>query len=56
MPKYWGKQISAHGRFSEMGQKQKTEKKKEERERLNDFNNNDQLRIANAHTVDDMIQ
>ena len=29
MPKYWGKQIFAHGRFPEMGQKQKMEKKKE---------------------------
>ena len=29
MPKYWGKQIFAHGRFPEVGQKQKTEKKKE---------------------------
>ena len=26
MPKYWGKQIFAHGRFPEVGQKQKTEK------------------------------
>ena len=37
MPKYWGKQIFAHGRFPEMGQKQKTERK-----RLNDGNNNGQ--------------
>ena len=29
MPKYWGKQIFAHGRFPEVGQKQKTEKKKD---------------------------
>ena len=29
MPKYWGKQIFAHGRFPEVGQKQKTEKKRE---------------------------
>ena len=36
------------GSFSEGGQKQKTEKKKEERERLNDGTNNGQLRIANA--------
>ena len=36
MPKYWGKQIFAHGRFPEVGQKQKTEK------RLNDGNNNGQ--------------
>ena len=31
MPKYWGKQIFAHGRFPEVGQKQKTEKKREDR-------------------------
>ena len=33
MPKYWGKQIFAHGRFPEVGQKQKTvrEKKKEKK-------------------------
>ena len=37
MPKYWGKQIFTHGRFPEVGQKQKTE-----RERLNDGNNNGQ--------------
>ena len=30
MPKYWGKQIFAHGRFPEVDQKQKTEKKKRE--------------------------
>ena len=41
MPKYWGKQIFAHGRFPEVGQKQKTERKRRERkERLNDGNNN----------------
>ena len=28
MPKYWGKQIFTHGRFPEVGKKQKTEKKK----------------------------
>ena len=26
MPKYWGGKIFAHGRFPEVGQKQKTEK------------------------------
>ena len=36
MPKYWGKQIFAHGRFPEVGQKQKTEKEKKERERKGD--------------------
>ena len=33
MPKYWGKQIFTHGRFPEVGQKQKTEKKEKKRER-----------------------
>ena len=33
MPKYWGKQIFAHGRFPEVGQKQKTEKREREKER-----------------------
>ena len=27
MPKYWGKQILSLGRFPEVGQKQKTEKR-----------------------------
>ena len=50
MPKYWGKQIFSLGSFPEVGQKQKTEKKerKREEERLNDGNNNCQLRIANV--------
>ena len=39
MPKYWGKQIFTHGRFPEVGQKQKTKRKEE---RLNDGNNNGQ--------------
>ena len=54
MPKYWGKQIFTLGRFPEVGQKQKTEREKargekreKKRERLNDGNNNGQLRIAN---------
>ena len=33
MPKYWGKQIFAHGRLPEVGQKQKKEKKKEKKDR-----------------------
>ena len=34
MPKYWVKNYFAHGRFPEVGQKQKTEKKKKrEKER-----------------------
>ena len=53
MPKYWGKQTFAHGRFPEVGQKQKTEREKERkrRERLNDGNNNGQLRIATPPRV-----
>ena len=47
MQKYWGKQNFSLGRFPEVGQKQKTKREKEE-ERLNDGNNNGQLRIANA--------
>ena len=31
MPKYWGKQIFSLGRFPEVGQKQKTGKKRERR-------------------------
>ena len=38
MPKYWVKNYFAHRRFPEVGQKQKTEKRK----RLNDGNNNGQ--------------
>ena len=33
MPKYWVKNYFAHGRFTEVGQKQKTEKKKKEKDR-----------------------
>ena len=40
MQKYWGKQIFTHGRFPEVGQKQKTER--EERRGLNDGDNNGQ--------------
>ena len=42
MPKYWVENFFAHGRFPEVGQKQKTEKKEEEEERLNDGENNGQ--------------
>ena len=41
MPKYWGKQIFIHGRFPEVGQKQKTEREKE-RERKKRLNDGDQ--------------
>jgi len=42
MPKYCGKQIFTHGRFHEVGQKQKTEERERKKERLNDGNNNGQ--------------
>ena len=42
MPKYWVKNYFAHGRFPEVGQKQKTEKKERKRERLNNGDNNGQ--------------
>ena len=32
MPKYWGKQIFSLGRFPELGQKQKTEKRKRKKQ------------------------
>ena len=41
MPKYWVKNYFAHGRFPEVGQKQKTEKKKQ-RERAKVGDNNGQ--------------
>ena len=40
MPKYWGKQIFTHARFPEVGQKQKTERKREKKK--DDGNNNGQ--------------
>ena len=46
MPKYLGKQIFTHRRFPEVGQKQKTEKKKREVGK-----NNGQLRIATSPRV-----
>ena len=42
MPKYWGKQIFAHGSFAEVGQKQKTETRREREKRLYDGINNGQ--------------
>ena len=43
MPKYWVKNYFAHGRFPEVGQKQKTEEKEErKKERLNNGDNNGQ--------------
>ena len=46
MPKYWGKQIFRLGSFPEVGQKQKAEKKKKEKQRPKVCNNNGQLHIA----------
>ena len=40
MPKYWGKQIFAHGWVK--SKRRRREKKERERERLNDGNNNGQ--------------
>ena len=51
MPKYWEKQIFTHRSFPQLGQKQKTERKREKRERLNDGNNNGQPRIATPPRV-----
>ena len=34
MPKYWGKQIFTHGRFPEVGEKKKAEKKEEKKKIL----------------------
>ena len=48
MPKYWGKQIFTHKRFPEVGHKQKKGGKRKKKERLNDGNNNGQLRIATS--------
>ena len=42
MPQYWVKNYFAHGRFPEVGQKQKTEERERERERLNNGENNGQ--------------
>ena len=38
MPKYYVKNYFTHGRFPEVGQKQKTEKKKRERAKVGDSN------------------
>ena len=48
MPKYWGKQIFTHGRFPEVGEKQKAQKKeKEKKKKLGE--NNGQLRFVRHH-------
>ena len=51
MPKYWGRNYFAHGRFPEVGQKQKTEKKKERKKRPKVCDNNGQLPIATPPQV-----
>ena len=51
MPKYGGKQIFSLGSFPKVGQKQKTERKKREKERPKVGNNNGQLRIATPPRV-----
>ena len=62
MPKYWGKQIFTHGRFPEVGQKQKTEreKKKKKKERRNNGNNNGQAthgaQMAHASRLGQQLQ
>ena len=50
MPKYWGKQIFAHGRFPEVGQKQKTEGKKERERDWTMVKTMAKLRMAHAST------
>ena len=48
MPKYWGKQIFTHGSFPEVGQNQKTERKRKKERIAKVGNNNDRLCSANA--------
>ena len=47
MPKYWVKNYFAHGRFPEVGQKQKTEKKEKDRKLVITMA---KLRMAHAST------
>ena len=49
MPKYWGKSIFILGSFPEVGEKQKTEKKKKKNPKV--CKNNGQLRIATPPQV-----
>ena len=53
MPKYWAKYHFTHGRFPEVGQKQKTEKKERKRERKRErklVKTMAKLRMAHAST------
>ena len=49
MPKYWGKQIFTHGRFPEVGEKQKAWEKKEKERKKKVGENNGQLRFVRHH-------
>ena len=48
MPKYWGKQIFTHGDSPKWVESKRRREKERKKERLNDGNNNCQLRLANA--------
>ena len=48
MPKYWGGNYFAHGRFPEVGQKKKTEEKKKKKGKKVGENNG-QLRFVRHH-------
>ena len=50
MPKYWVKNYFAHGRFPEVGQKQKTEKKKKKEGERKLVITMAKLRMAHAST------
>ena len=52
MPKYWVKNYFAHGRFPEVGQKQKTEKKKKKASRLDQ---NDYLELWTNKATDSLV-
>ena len=47
MPKYWGKQIFTHGRFPEVGEKQKAERRKKRERKIGETNG--QLRFVRNH-------
>ena len=50
MPKYWVKNYFTHGRFPEVGQKQKTEKREREKEERKLVKTMAKLRMAHAST------
>ena len=52
MPKYWVKNYFAHGRFPEVGEKQKTEKREREKEEQKYVITMAKLRMAYASTHD----